>query len=112
MNKHVHLTQEEANKINQNLPSDHEITEVSNFFKIFGDKTRFRILLTLQGRELCVHDISLALNMSQSAISHQLRTLREAGLVSFVKNGKEVIYSITNDRIEEVFLLGLNYKKP
>ncbi len=111
MEKHVHLTQADVEKINRELPKNEELEKLSNLFKVFGDNTRVRILFTLLGRELCVHDISLALDMSQSAISHQLRTLREATLVKFIKNGKEVIYSLDDDHVEKIFTLGLSHIK-
>ena len=109
MDKHIHLTQKDVNKINKELPSIEKTEDLANLFKVIGDKTRVRILLTLIGNNLCVHDISLALDMSHSAISHQLRTLREANLVKFKKSGKEVVYSFKNKQIEDIFKLGLTY---
>ena len=94
MKKYEHLSQAESANINKELPSSDTFTKVSNLFKVFGDHTRVRILYALLDRQLCVHDISLALNMSQSAISHQLRRLREANLVKFKKNGKEAFYHV------------------
>lgn len=111
MAKHIHLSDSGIEQLNKELPSSEQLEKLSDFFKVFGDNTRVRILFTLLDRELCVHDISRALGMSQSAISHQLRTLREATLVKFVKSGKEVIYSLDNDHIEEIFKLGLSHIK-
>ena len=109
MTKHVHLTKTQIEKINQQIPNTKEINRLSNFFKVFGNDTRVRILFTLRGRDLCVHDISETLNMSQSAISHQLKILREATLVKFKKDGVKVIYSLDDDHIEQIFTLGLDH---
>ncbi|HZJ86488.1 MAG TPA: metalloregulator ArsR/SmtB family transcription factor [Erysipelotrichaceae bacterium] len=109
MDKHIHLTQKDVDKINKKLPSIEKTEALANLFKVFSDKTRVKILLTLVGNHLCVHDISLALDMSHSAISHQLRTLREANLVKFKKSGKEVVYSFSNKEIEDIFKQGLTY---
>lgn len=111
MAKHIHITKEEASELNEDLPAIEDLEKLSNFFKVFGDNTRVRILFSLLDRDLCVHDIALVLGMSQSAISHQLRTLREATLVKFVKSGKEVIYSLDDDHIEKIFKLGLSHIK-
>lgn len=109
MSKHVHLTKEEITTINKEIPNSKEIDRLSVFFKVFGNDTRVRILFTLRGRDLCVHDISETLNMSQSAISHQLKILREATLVKFRKDGSKVIYSLDDDHIEKIFTLGLSH---
>lgn len=111
MSEHIHLTKSEIIEINKQLPSSNEIDKLSNFFKVFGNDTRVRILFTLLNRELCVHDITKTLEMSQSAISHQLKILREATLVKFKKDGSKVIYSLDDDHIEMIFKLGLSHIK-
>lgn len=109
MVKHIHLTEKEIINLKKELPDNRELKDLSGFFKVFGNNTRVRILFTLLEKELCVHDITIALDMSQSAISHQLRILREARLVKFRKNGKEVIYSLDDEHIEQIFKLGLSH---
>lgn len=109
MGKHIHLSDKEIKDLNSELPANEEFKELGKFFKVFGNNTRVRILFTLLERELCVHDISRTIDMSQSAISHQLRILREARLVKFTKCGKEVIYSLDDEHIEQIFKLGLNH---
>ena len=77
------------------------------FFKAFSDKTRLRILAALVSAELCVCDIASLLNMSQSAISHQLRFLKQARLVKSRKNGKTVYYALCDDHIQTILAQGI-----
>ncbi len=79
------------------------IGPMSATFKVLGDPTRIRILSLLAQQEMCVNCIAQSLNMTHSAISHQLRMLREAGLVKFVKDGKEVFYSLDDDHVLTLF---------
>lgn len=81
---------------------DGEIEELSEVFKVFGDGTRLRILWALFDEELCVFDISERLGMSQSAISHQLRTLKQARLVKSRREGKNTFYSIDDDHVKRI----------
>ena len=81
---------------------DEEIEELSDVFKVFGDGTRLRILWALFDEELCVFDISERLGMSQSAISHQLRTLKQARLVKSRREGKNTFYSIDDDHVKRI----------
>ena len=79
------------------------IAPMSATFKVLGDPTRIRILSLLAQQEMCVNCIAQSLNMTHSAISHQLRMLREAGLVKFVKDGKEVFYSLDDEHVLTLF---------
>ena len=79
------------------------IGPMSATFKVLGDPTRIRILSLLAQQEMCVNCIAQSLNMTHSAISHQLRMLREAGLVKFVKDGKEVFYSLDDEHVLTLF---------
>ena len=82
---------------------------LSEFFKIFGDPTRLRILDVLVNKPLCVNEISEILDISQSAISHQLKYLRASNLVKTEKIGKNVYYSISDDHIEIILKYGLEH---
>ena len=84
------------------LPTDGELIATAELFKIFGDPTRLRILSTLLGREICVCDIADVLDMSQSAISHQLRALRNAKLIRSRREGKTVYYSLADDHVMSI----------
>lgn len=91
---------------------DHYTTErLSDTFKALGDPTRIRIIYALSRRKLCVCDLSAALSMSQSAVSHQLRTLRNLKLVKFEKRGKNVYYSLDDEHIMNIFNKCLEHVK-
>ena len=81
--------------IDNNYPTDEEtLYQLAELFKVFGDSTRIRILHALSLNELCVQDIADTLNMTQSAISHKLRILKQAALVKFRRDGKAIYYSL------------------
>ncbi len=91
------------------VPSDDEIIDLSELFKVFGDFTRAKILCCLSQKELCVLDISSLINMSKSAVSHQLRILRQAHLVKTRRQGKEIYYSLDDDHVEKIISIGLDH---
>ncbi len=93
------------------LESDEDIYRLSTMFKALSDPTRLNIIYILSKSDLCVHDISNILDMSQSSISHHLRVLRDARLVKFRKDGKMVIYSVDDDHVLELFCQGLDHIK-
>jgi ArsR family transcriptional regulator len=99
------------NEILENIPVEEEILDAADFFKVFGDPTRLRILSLLMEKELCVHDISKVLEMQQTAISHQLKTLRQARLVKYRKEGKMALYSLNDIHIEQIMQVGLEHIK-
>ena len=83
--------------------------DVAELFKVFGDSTRIKILYVLFESEMCVCDIADLLGMTQSAISHQLRVLKQAGLVKYRRDGKTVYYSLADDHIVTIFNQGLEH---
>ena len=85
--------------VRKGMPDDDFIIDMSDFFKIFGDGTRLRILLSLEDNELCVEGISKAVDMSLSAVSHQLKVLKDAKLVKGRRSGKQVYYSLCDQHI-------------
>lgn len=89
------------------MPSEENLYDLAELFKVFGDTTRIKILWTLTETEMCVCDIAVLLNMTQSAISHQLRVLRQARLVKNRKEGKVVYYSLDDAHVKQIFDLGL-----
>lgn len=90
--------------------SDEEtLYRLADLFKIFGDPTRIRILSTLAKQELCVQDIADALSMTQSAISHQLRILKQSALVKFRRDGKTIYYSLADDHVATIMAQGLEH---
>ncbi len=82
---------------------------LSEFYKVFGDPTRLRVLDVLVNKPLCVNEISEILDISQSAVSHQLKNLRSSNLVKTEKIGKNVYYSIADDHIETILKVGLEH---
>jgi ArsR family transcriptional regulator, lead/cadmium/zinc/bismuth-responsive transcriptional repressor len=85
------------------------VSQMSDLFKALGDATRIRIIHALQQGELCVHDIAAVLDMGQSAVSHQLRYLRNLRIVKRRKAGKTVFYSLDDDHIEQIFAQTLQH---
>ena len=83
--------------------------KLSEFFKILGDKTRMKILFCIDQNEMCVCDIADALGMTKSAISHQLATLKNLGIVKNRKEGKEVFYTLYDEHVREVFEVGIEH---
>ena len=94
-----------VNKIKKIMPSDDLLFEIAEVFKVFGDTTRMKIISALLEAELCVGDIAEITNSTQSAISHQLRVLKQAKLVKFKKVGKTVYYSLDDDHIYQIYKL-------
>ena len=91
------------------MPADEEIYYLSEFYKVFGDSTRIKVLYLLVNRELCVNDIAAGLEMSQSSISHQLRVLKQNRLVKFRRDGKTIYYSLADDHVVNILCQGLEH---
>nr|WP_330410831.1 metalloregulator ArsR/SmtB family transcription factor [Lachnotalea glycerini] len=91
------------------MPSDEMLIDLADFFKVFGDTTRIKILYVLFQSEMCVCDIANLLNMTQSAISHQLRTLKQMQLVKFRREGKTVFYSLSDGHIKTIINQGMEH---
>lgn len=90
-------------------PADEILYKLADLFKVFGDPTRIRILYALSSGELCVCDIAELLGMTQSAISHQLRVLKQSFLVKFRRDGKTVYYSLADSHIATILAQGLDH---
>jgi ArsR family transcriptional regulator len=84
------------------MPEVDELYDLAELFKVFGDSTRIRILFVLFESEMCVCDLAEALGMTQSAISHQLRILKQARLVTNRREGKQIIYSLADDHVRTI----------
>lgn len=103
------VDREKIKAVKELLPSDKDIFALAETFKALADPTRNRIIFALSKKELCVHDLASLLDMSLSAISHQLRILRNMKLVKFHKQGKMVYYSLDDKHIENLFNQGLEH---
>lgn len=98
-----------VNKVQNSMAEEDHLYDLAEVFKVFGDSTRIRILEALSKSEMCVCDIAFLLNMTQSAISHQLRVLKQARLVKNRRDGKNVYYSLDDDHIERILNMGLEH---
>ena len=96
-------------KVLNNMPDEELLYDLSELYKVFGDSTRIRILYVLFESEMCVADIAQLLNMSTSAISHQLRLLKQNRLVKFRREGKVVFYSLADDHVRTIINQGLDH---
>ena len=95
--------------VNENMPSEDILFDLAELFKVFGDSTRIRILFVVFESEVCVCDLASALNMTQSAISHQLRILKQSKLVKSRREGKSVFYSLADEHVRKIIGNGMEH---
>ena len=98
----IHVHEDIVNKVNLDMPDENELYDLAELFKVFGDSTRIRILYVLFESEMCVCDLAAALNMTQSAVSHQLKILKNAHLVKNRRDGKSIFYSLSDDHVRSI----------
>ncbi|MCG8568830.1 MAG: metalloregulator ArsR/SmtB family transcription factor [Spirochaetes bacterium] len=103
------IHEEIVEKVLKNMPEDENLYDLAELFKVFGDSTRVKILSALFISEVCVCDLANVLNMKQSAISHQLRILRQSKLVKSRREGKVVFYSLCDEHVLNIFREGLKH---
>ena len=96
-------------EVKDKLPQEEILYDLAELFKVFGDSTRIKIICSLFESEMCVCDLSALLNISQSAISHQIRVLKSARLVKFRRAGKVIYYSLDDEHIKQIFDAGLHH---
>jgi len=101
------IHEEIVSKVRKRMPGEESLFDLAELFKVFGDSTRVRIISALLHSEMCVCDIAALLGMSKSAISHQLRALRQTRLVKYRRDGKVVFYSLDDTHIGSIFKQGL-----
>lgn len=106
---YIHVHPETIDLVNSQIPDEKELYELADFFKVFADSTRIRILYVLKCSEMCVCDIAQLLNMTQSAISHQLRVLKQMKLVKNRREGKTIFYSLADDHITTILSQGIEH---
>lgn len=104
-----HNENEIVAKVSAEMPSENFLYDVAELFKIFGDSTRIRILTALQKSQLNVCDIAGVLNMTKSAVSHQLRILRQAKLVKNRRVGKEIFYSLDDEHVHDIIDIAIKH---
>ncbi len=108
-NQFIQVDEETAKRIEEAMPPEEELQDLAEFYKVFGDATRLKILYVLLDTEMCVYDIATIVGMSQSAISHQLRVLKQMALVKNRRDGKSIYYSLADDHIVTILSQGLNH---
>jgi ArsR family transcriptional regulator len=95
--------------VREKMPEEGELYDLADFFKVLGDSTRAKIMWALDESEMCVCDLAVLLNMTKSAISHQLRSLKQTNLVKYRKEGKVVYYSLADSHVKDIFEKGLEH---
>lgn len=98
-----------VNKVRPNMPDMNTLYELSDFFKVMGDSTRIQLLWALEESEMCVGDLAVLLNMTKSAVSHQLKVLRTAKLVRAQKKGKNVYYALSDRHVYTILKMALEH---
>ena len=101
--------QDVVDQVRDQLPPEENLYDLAELFKMFGDSTRVKILYALLESELCVCDIARLLNVSQSAVSHQLRVLKASKLVKFRREGKTIYYSLADDHVVSILNQGMEH---
>lgn len=109
MDKQIIVNQEVVDKVSLSLPDEEILYDVAELFKVFGDSTRIKIICALFESEMCVYDLAATLQMTQSAISHQLRILKNANLVKFRREGKLMYYSLDDEHVQQIFDAGYKH---
>ncbi len=105
----IHAHPDVIKRIKDTMPSDDSLIDLAELFRVFGDSTRIKILSALSGGELCVCDLSTVVGMSSSAVSHQLKILKNARLVNFRREGKTVFYFLADDHVGTILNQGLEH---
>ena len=105
----VEIHEELLQKVAEHMPDDTELYDLAELFKVFGDSTRLRILYVLFETEICVCDLAQVLNMTQSAISHQLKILKQSKLVKSRREGKSVFYSLADEHVRTIIAQGRDH---
>lgn len=108
-NEFLNANEDIVSKVLENQPDDEYLYDLADLFKTFGDSTRIKILYALFEGELCVGVLSTILKLSQPAISHQLKVLKDAKLVKFRREGKVIFYSLDDDHVRSILSIGMNH---
>ena len=106
---YMHVHEEIVAQVNETMPDEEILYDLAELFKIFGDSTRIKILYVLFEAEMCVCDIAQLLGMTQSAISHQLRSLKQSRLVKARREGKTVFYSLADSHVRTILDQGMEH---
>lgn len=100
------IHKEIVDMVKSKMPEESQLYDLADFFKVLGDSTRVKLMWALDKNEMCVCDLAVLFNMTKSAISHQLRSLKQANLVKYRKEGKIVYYTLADDHVKDIFEKG------
>ncbi len=107
--EYMHAHEDIIEKVKSQMPEEEELYDLAELYKVFADSTRIKILYVLFESEMCVCDIAQLLEMSQSAISHQLRVLKQSKLVKFRREGKTIFYSLADEHVRTIINQGIEH---
>ncbi len=107
-NKFLLLTERNKQEILSLLPQEREISKLADYFQNFSDSTRIKILTCLSMMNMCVNDLSTILGINQTTISHQLKQLKDQNLVSYKRDGKILVYYLTNNNVNDMMMYAIN----
>ena len=108
-NSIIHLDTQAQNIIKDNLPNTKVCTKLADFYSLFSDSTRLKIITALLLKEMCVNDLSILLGLNQTTISHQLKILKSNGAVTTTRNNKFIFYKVNNNIINNIMINGVDY---
>ncbi len=106
---YIHAHRDIIEQVNESMPDEDTLMYLSEFFRVFGDSTRIKILYVLFESEMCVCDIAKLISMTQSAISHQLKVLRQMRLIKSRRAGKTVFYSLADEHVRSIIFSGIEH---
>lgn len=107
--EYMHVHGDLVDKVNENMPDEEILYDLAELYKVFGDSTRIKILYVLFESEMCVCDIAQVLNMTPSAISHQLIVLKNSQLIKFRREGKSIFYSLADNHVRTILDQGIEH---
>lgn len=107
--EYMHIHKDLVEQVNKNMPDEEILYDLAELFKVFGDSTRIKILYVLFEAEMCVCDIAQVLNMTPSAISHQLKVLKNSHLIKFRRDGKSIFYSLADNHVRTMLGQGMEH---
>ena len=107
-NKFLLLTERNKRDILGSMPDERDISKLADYFQNFSDSTRMKILSCLAMMNMCVNDLSTILGINQTTISHQLKQLKDQNLVTYKRDGKILVYGLTNQNVNEIMLYAIN----
>lgn len=105
----IHVHEDIVNQVNAAMPDEEILYDLAELFKLFADSTRIKILYVLSEAEMCVCDIAQLLGLTQSAVSHQLRALKQSKLVKYRREGKTVFYSLADGHVQTILSQGMEH---